>query len=514
MTGRDASAFPVRLKRSTLQYMSLPRRTLLAIAGLAPLAAKAGDTTRLVVPLATDPARLIPGLDDSSAARMVGSKIYQGLWRFSEDVQPQAELATHCQISTDGRTYSFTLRSGVAWHDGEPFTAEDVIFSLYRFHRALSTRTAPMLARITNVRAPDAQTLVLTLGEPFEPFPLLLDVLSAPIVPKHIHDRPGFALDPRQTTPVGTGPFRFASWLRLVRSEGAPLHPALDAIEFPVLDPAARLALLKSGQPVLMAGDAVDLGAAPLYRRAASMEGEILPNLASLAWLEVNHRVKPLDDPRVRLALAYAIDRAAVLREAWAGFGRPASGPVVTSARYADPQAKLPSYNPRAASGQLDAAGLRPDDTGVRARIRHLVRPSEPWPRLAAMLRTALSEIGIELVLETVSPAEWPRRIAAFDYETTGMVADQRGDPALDVAPLYTTGANASGYSNPTVDALFTTGGTPDDRRRALAQAQAILIADMAQIWLVEPLLPVVRDRRVTIRGSVYSGFGEAVVAG
>jgi peptide/nickel transport system substrate-binding protein len=493
--------------------MSLPRRALLAIAGLAPLAARAGEASRLLVPLATDPALLIPGVDDSPSTRMVGTKIYQGLWHFSGDLQPQPELATDCQISADRRTYSFTLRSGVSWHDGEPFTAEDVIFSLYRFHPALSARTASMLARITSVRAPDARTVVLTLGEPFEPFPLLLDALSAPIVPKHIHDRPGFALDPRETTPVGTGPFRFASWLRLVRSEGFAGHPALDVIEFPVLDPAARLALLQSGQPMVMAGDAVDLGATPLYRRTASVEGETPPNLASLAWLDVNHRVKPLNDSRVRRALAHAIDRAAVLRDAWAGLGRPASGPFAAGARYANPQAELLPYDPRAASRQLDA--------GVRARIRHLVHPSDPWPRLAAMLQTSLSEVGIELILETVSSAEWDRRIAAFDYETTGKLAVQRGDPALDVAPQYSAanirhaaGANTSGYSNPAVDALFVTGGAPDDRRRALVQAQAILIEDMAQIWLVEPSLPVVRDRRVTIPGGVYSDFAGAAVAG
>ncbi len=337
--------------------------------------------------------------------------------------------------------------------------------------------------------------------------------MSAPIVPKHIHDRPGFALDPHQTPPVGTGPFRFASWLRLIRSEAYAPRPPLDAIEFPVLDPAARLALLQSGQPLLMAADVVDLSAVPLYRRIAPVEGETPPNLAALAWLEVNHRVKPLDDPRVRRALATAIDRAAVLREIWAGLGRPASGPVVASAHDADPEPKLPSYNPRAASGLLGEAGLRPDDMGIRARVRHLVRPSEPWPRLAAMLRTVLGEVGIDLILETVNPAEWERRIAAFDYETTGMMAAQRGDPVLDVVPLYAAGANIGGYSNPAVDALFATGGALDDRRRVLAEAQALLIGDMAQIWLVEPSLPVVRDRRVAVPGGVYSGFAEAAVA-
>ncbi|MEJ1977225.1 MAG: ABC transporter substrate-binding protein [Acetobacteraceae bacterium] len=369
---------------------------------------------------------------------------------------------------------------------------------------------------MSSVAAPDALTVVVTLAAPFEPFLLLLDALSAPILPKHIHDRPGFALDPQQYPPIGTGPFRHAEWLRLVRFEGyagpkpAPGAVALDEIVFSILpDPAARVAALQTGRPVLMAVDAVDFAAIPRLREEHGLvlAGETTPNQAALAWLEVNHRAKPLGDAKVRQALAAAIDRAALLRDVWLGLGQVATSPVASGTRYHDPKAQLPPYDPRAASALLTAAGLRPDDDGVRAHIHHLVRPGQPWESLAAALRVALGEVGIDLVLEPVDADAWTRRIATGAYETTGMVAEQRADPALDIAQFYL--ANTAGYANPAVDALLAQAGTPDVRRAAFAEAQKRLIDDMAQIWLVEPALPVIRDPRVVTPNGVYGSFDD-----
>ena len=494
--------------------MSLSRRTLLAASLAAPFAApsRAAEPARLTIPLAAEPGGLIAGLSDEPATRLVGSKIYEGLCHFSPALQPLPSLSASCEISRDGLTYTFKLVPNVIWHDGEAFTADDVVFSLDRFHRKLSPRVGPDLERMASVQAPDALTVIVKLTAPFEPFLLVLDALSAPIVPKHIHDRPGFALDPRQFPPIGTGPFRHSEWLRLVRFDGyiGP-KPVLDEIVFPIL-PAldARLAAMQSGKPVLMVAGGADFIAIPRLHDTPGLvvAGEATPNQAVLAWLEVNHHAKPLDDARVRRALAAAIDRAALLQDIWLGFGQVATSPVASATRYHDPAARLPAFDPGAASAQLDAAGLRPDDQGVRAHIRHLVRPGEPWRSLAESLHNALSLVGVELVLEPVDDMnDWTRRIAAGAYETTAMMAEQRGDPALDVAQFYL--ANTAGYANPAVDALLAQGGTPDTRRAAFAQAQKLLIDDMAQIWLVEPTLPVARDHRVTTPNGVYGSFDD-----
>lgn len=431
--------------------MTLRRRTLLAIAGAS--LARAGEVRRLTVPLAAPPAGVIPGLNEQPECRLIGTKIYQGLVRFSPTLTPLPELAVAWTLAPDRLSYSFTLRPGITWHDGAPFTADDVVFSIDRFHRAVSPRLEPVLRRVAGVQG-DGRTVVVRLTAPDEGVLFALDAASLPIVPRHLHDHSGFGLDPRQAPPVGTGPFEVAFWLRLRRFAGfAGSPPDLDEILFTVSpDPATRLAATQTGQPTLLAANALTPGMIPrLRQQGMTILGEVTPNHAGLAWLDLNPASQALGDARVRRALTLAIDRATILREVWDGFGRAASGPVPLPAT-AD--IVLPAYDPRGAAALLTAAGLQPDDQGVRLRLRHLVQATEPWPRLGTALRRALGQVGVELSLKTVSPAAWSDRAPA-DYDTTGRMAEFGGNALLDAA------------------------------------ARARLVADAMQVWLVEPAMPV-----------------------
>ncbi len=480
--------FRAAAKPASVRVMTLRRRTLLAAAGLAagwPGASRGAGARGLVVPLAAEPAGLIPGLSDQPECRLVGTKLYQGLVRFEQPSKPLPDLAASWTVSPDGLTYSFALRPGVTWHDGAPLTAGDVVFSIDRFHRLLSPRTGPALERVVSVRADGPAVAVLVLAAPFPPLLSMLDAISLPIVPRHIHDRPGFGLaigqDPRLFRPVGTGPYRLTSWLRLTPFDNyAGLTTGLAEITFPVLpDPAARLAATQTGQPVLLAADALAFSAIPrLRQQGLSIAGQAVPNHAVLARLDLNQRTEALADERVRLALAYAIDRAAILREVWDGFGQVATGPVPAFLLRDDTSAPLPAYDPRAAAGRLDEAGLRPDDQGIRLRLRHMATAAEPWPQLAAALRTRLSQIGVELALDTVDAAEWSRRVADQAYETTGMAAEYSAADQLQSA------------------------------------ARKKLVDDVAQIWLVEPSIPVAADRRLQAPGGLYGSFAGATISG
>lgn len=486
--------FRARAKPASVRVMTLRRRTLLATAGFAgPLAraARAAGATgatganSLVAPLATEPAGLIPGLSDQHECRLIGTKLYQGLVRFSPALEALPDLAASWTVSPDGLTYTFSLRPGVTWHDGAPFTASDVVFSIDRFHRLLSPRTAPALERVVSIRADGPAAAVLVLSAPFPPLLSLLDAISAPIVPRHVHDRPGFGLqigqDPRRFQPIGTGPYRLASWLRLLPFEPfAGPAPGLAEIVFPVLpDPAARLAATQTGQPVLLAADALSFGAVPrLRQQGLSVAGETVPNHSVLVRLDLNQGAAALADERVRLALAYAVDRAAILRDVWGGFGRVATGPVPAILQRDATSATLPGYDPRAAAGRLDEAGLHPDDRGIRLRLRHLVTAAEPWPQLAAVLRDRFAQVGVELVLESVDAAEWTRRVTARAYETTGMAAEYGAADQMD------------------------------------ASARKTLVDQVTQVWLVEPSVPVAADRRLRLPGGLYSNFADASLTG
>ncbi len=493
--------FAAARNRLAWRTMSLSRRALLLAAGAAPFGARAAEPAEIVCPLAAEPEMLIPGLSDALETRLLGSKVYGGLCRFDANGVPHPDLASGWDISADGLTYVFHLRPDTTWHDSGAVTGEDVAFSIGRFHRILQPRLG--LGRVTAVRVPDRRTAVVTLAEPFEPFLRQMDAMSAPIVPQHVHDCPGFALDPRQVLPVGTGPFRVAEWLRLKRFDWfAGPKPGIAEIACPVVaDPAARLALLD--QPGALLVGPVDAAGLAEQRQNAALAWEAQAT-DEIAGLRLNRAVRPLDDARVRQGLAYAIDRAAVLRDAWLGWGRVASGPVLSGSPDRDAAVILPAYDPRVASGKFTEAGLRPDAGGVRLRLSHLVPPGEPWQRLAMRLRTTLQYAGVDLVPEAVTAAEWSRRVDAGEYETTGFIAQQTGDASLDLV--------AYAADLPEVGPLLA-GPGGDARLGALAAAQAMLVSEAARIWLVEPAVPVVRDRRLRLPGGVFGSFAMASLA-
>ena len=479
--------------------MVFTRRALLAAAAaaLGTTRAWAADTTELVCPLPIAPSGLIPGVSNGQGTRLVGAKIYRGLLRWGADGTLQPDLARTVDISADGLTHTIRLQPGVTWHDGGGFGAADVAFSITQFHRTLQPRLR--LDRVS-VATPDELTAVLTLAAPDDAFLRCLDALTLPIVPQHVHDRPGLGLDPRQTPPVGTGPFRFDDWLRLVRFEWyAGPKPALSSISFPTMpDPAARLSLALAGTPMLLAGDAVELSAIAHLRSVPTLvvDGDSSPPATTMAGLLLNPAAKPLDQAEMRLGLACAIDRDEALRSAWAGLGRVATGPTVASSLNRNDAATLPDHSPRAAAEHFNAAGLRPDDDGIRARLTFLYPPGVPWQVLFLVLRQSLAQVGIELTAAPVPPAEWARRVAAGDFQVTGFVANQTGDPARDLLP-YAAGL-------PEVAARLHSG--PDGER----DAQALLAATMPVLWLVEPALPVVRSQRLHLNGSTLGNFDEA----
>jgi peptide/nickel transport system substrate-binding protein len=479
--------------------MRLTRRTLLASAAAAsggPLAWAAG-TAEVVCPLPIAPSGLIPGVSDGQGTRLVGSKIYRGLMRWAADGTLQPDLARAIDISPDGLTYTIRLQPGVTWHDGGGFGAADVAFSIAHFHRALQPRLG--LDRVS-VATPDELTAVLTLAAPDGAFLRCLDALTLPIVAQHVHDRPGLGLDPRQIPPVGTGPFRFDGWLRLVRFEWyAGPKAVLSGISFPIIpDPAARLALALRDTPMLLAGDAVELSAIAHLRSVPTLAvaDDPSPAATTMAGLLLNPAAKPLDQAQVRLGLACAIDRDEVLRSAWAGLGRVATGPAVASSLNRNDAATLPDHSPRAAAEHFEAGGLRPGDDGIRARLQFLYPPGVPWQVLFLVIRQSLAQVGIELIAAPVPLAEWARRVGAGDYEVTGFEADQTGDPARDLRP-YATGL-------PEVTARLREG--PEGER----DAQALLVARMPVLWLAEPALPIVRSRNLHLHGSALGNFASA----
>ena len=433
--------------------MTLPRRTLLfgAVLPLAARAAESGDT--LLCPLAEPPDVLVPGVSDSIGTRLIGSNLYRGLTRLTADGTPTPDLAGWT-VSPDRLRLQFHLQPHLLWHDGTPITAADVVFSLDRLHRARNPRLD--LTRVTSIAAEDAQSVLITLSEPFEPMLAQLDVLSAAIVPQHVHDTPRWGLDPATTMPVGAGPFRWDGWLRLTRASAGSVGAttgALSAAVFPILPKLAdRVAAVRRGRPSLLLEPLMDGQSLAVLRADTTLVVEpVVPAGArpvALLWL--NAARPPLDNAAVRQALAAAIDCGALIWAVWNGF--------------ATLPGSHPAYDPQAAAAQLQAAGLRPGDDGLRAQL-HLLQPPGMAPaRLAAALTHMLGLIAVDLLTSTPDLPEWGRRLTTGDY-----------DLALDL------------------------------RERPPPDGDAILLA--------QPSLALARDGRLHLPNGVYGGFAGATLA-
>jgi peptide/nickel transport system substrate-binding protein len=486
---------------------------------------KRGGTLNAI--LTPEPPVLVLGVNAQGPTLIAASKIYQSLLKFSPKLEPLPELAKSWSVSDDKLTYTFHLQDNVTFHDGTPMTADDVIFSIMKFHMELAPRARAVFSGIAEAKAPDPHTVVLTLKAPFEPFLLMFEVTACAIVPKHIYDGTDYRNNPANQKPIGTGPFQFAEWqrgnfIRLTRFDGywKPGQPYLDAIIYRIVpDSQSRALALQTGQVQITEENDIEPFDVPRFRAQPNLTVDLegWEYFAPVSWVELNHRVKPLQDVRVRQAMSHALDRNFIVNRLWFGTARVATSPVASATRFHDPSAKLQAFDPGAAKQLLDAAGLKPNAQGVRFTIKHLALPyGEVWTRFSEYFRAAMHQVGIEVLLESTDAGNWASRLANWDYETTVNFVYQYGDPTLGVERTYVSSnikkiafTNTGGYSNPKVDALFAQAresGDPAVRQKAFYAVQQVLNEEVPQIWTMELLFPTIYDKKV--HNAVQLGTG------
>ncbi|MBE9606577.1 ABC transporter substrate-binding protein [Acetobacteraceae bacterium H6797] len=485
---------------------------------------RGGTLTTIVNP---EPPILHIGINNQAPTLIVGGKIFQGLLRYDDKLNPMPELAKSWTVSPDGLTYTFELQEGVTFHDGKPMTADDVIFSIMKFHMEVSPRARGVFENIAEGVAAGPTTAKFTLKKPFEPFLLMFDVTVSAIVPKHLFDGQDYRQAPAVQKPIGTGPFKFVQWergnfIKLERYDGywKQGQPYLDGIIYRVIpDSQSRRLAIESGQVILTQSNDIEPFDVPQLKTRPNLDVQTKgwEYFGPLSWVEFNHRVKPLDDVRVRRALTMAVDKNFIAQRLWFGIGKAATGPFHSATRFYDANAKAPSFNVNEAKKLLDEAGLKPNAQGVRFTIKHMSLPyGEVFTRLGEYLRQAFRQVGVELVLESVDVGTWAQRTANWDFDTTINYLYQYGDPTLGVARSYISTnikkilfSNVSGYSNPKVDQLFAEGGAAakaEDRKKAFDEVQKILVDEVPLLWLLEMSFPTIHDKK--LRNVITSGSG------
>nr|WP_108663363.1 ABC transporter substrate-binding protein [Acuticoccus kandeliae] len=504
---------------------------LAALVAVGPAAAQTAGG-RLNVVIQPEPPGLMLGLLQNGPVQMVAGNIYESLLRYDTDLNPMPSLAQSWEVSEDGLTYTFHLKEGVTWHDGEPFSSADVLFSVDEFLRETHPRLRVSLGHVDTIEAPDANTIVFKLKEPFGPFLGIFEVGTMPIVPKHIYEGTDFANNPANATPIGTGPFKFKEWVKgsyihLVKNENYHVEgmPYLDEIYWQVIpDAASRAVAFETGEIDVLPGGSVENWDIP---RLTAMDGVCSTGkgweyFAPHSWAWLNNREGPTADKRFRQAIMYAMDREMMRDVIWSGFGQVAKGPVSSKTKFFDKELPNYDYDPDKARALLEEMGY--DGTPVRL----LPLPyGETWQRWAEAMKQNLEEVGIKVEMEATDVAGWNQKVSDWDYDIAFTYLYQYGDPALGVARNYISSNiakgnpwnNVEGYSNETVDTLFTEAAVTvgaDNRQKLYDEAQEILVEDVPVAWLIEIEFPTiyrcnVKDLVTTAIG-VNDGFMDAYV--
>ncbi|MER1968932.1 ABC transporter substrate-binding protein [Castellaniella sp. GW247-6E4] len=503
--------------------------------GLAPSAQAATQGGTLVVVTTPEPNLLTNALSSAVTVTEVGTKVYDGLLEYDMEMRPVPSLAESWEVSPDGKTVVFKLRHGVTWHDGRPFTSADVQFSLLQVVKLYHARGPGNLGPVTAIETPDEHTAVFRLEHPYPPLLKGLSSAEAPILPKHLYEGTDIRNNPANNAPVGTGPFMFKSWDRgsaitLVRNpnywrEG---RPYLDRLIFRFIgDSGTRSAVMENGEAqVATFGSIVP---AEMKRLASLPDLEIAEGgyeaLAPILSLEINNKRPPLDNRKVRQAIAYAIDRKFIADNIWFGFGKPAVGPIssvyASSGIFTDSGIVRYDVADRIerAKRLLDEAGFPEKEGGVRFSLVHDVSPyGEDYRRLGEYLRQALGKIGIKVTLRNEDWGAWVRRIYTdYDYDFTSGWFVGMGDPTLGAQRLYVSRTiksgipfnNATRYSDPEIDGLWERVAVEQDaakRNEAFHQIQRKLTEDSPLIWLLE--LHMVSLQSKQVKGLITSPLG------
>jgi len=441
-----------------------------------------------------------PFIGYSATAYEVFHLNYDFLVGRGTDLEPRPELATSWSVSDDGLVWTFKLREGVKWHDGEPFTSEDVAFTYnYIIENQLANFTS-YTENIEKAVAVDPLTVEMVCSQPKAD----MLYLWIPIVPEHIWaEIPGAraGLDYQPELPlVGTGPFQVVevkkgSYVKLVRNPYYWKQPAIDEVLIEVYQNADTMTQeLKSGLLdyawALPAAQFEALAAEPgLQTNAADIRYFSSVSLNTYTGKESLGN-PALRDPAFRRALAWAVDRQRLVDIAFGGFGTVAQGiitPDVPAYFWTPAPDATYGFDLAKAGEMLDAAGYpladgkRMGKDGEPIELRVYVRSASTESQSAGKLLAGwFKDLGLQIVLETLSDAAiidrwYNMKGAEFAPDVDMVVWGFAGyaDPNF-ILSVFTTGQiggwNDSFFSDPAYDDLF------------LQQSQTIDQAERRQI--------------------------------
>jgi peptide/nickel transport system substrate-binding protein len=444
--------------------------------------ARAGEVTNL------DPHK-VPAFTSIRVFELV----YSYVMRLDDKLGVQPELAESAPtVSSDGKQVTVKLRKGVKFHNGDPLTSADVKFT---FERIIDPKTASVarsfFADVATVTAPDDSTVVFDLKTPNAALVAYMTHPNTGIVSKKIAEaNPDLS---KKETMIGSGPFKLVEWvpdnfMRFEKNKDYYVsgQPYLDGVRINVVpDETGIAAALRT-----KAADMAILVDAKVARTLRSEQGVTLSAKPSLSYnlLFLNTKRKPLDNLKVRQAIAYAIDRKAIIDAVAFGEGE-VTGPIAPAlANYALPTSEYALYKRDVAKAKqlLQESGVGPVSFTM---LTQLTEPAYAKD-IAQLVQAQLAEVGITMNIQTLEFTQWVDRWLKADFDAAPGLNGGGPDPDFYVFRYFTDDGNlnfVTSYKNPvSSEALKTARATTDvaKRKELYATAQRELVNGVPFVWL------------------------------
>ena len=440
-------------------------------------------------------------LDDSldphqtvaAGTREVLFNIFEGLVKPNSDGEMIPAVAEKYTLSEDGTTYTFTLREGVKFHNGQTVTAEDVVYSINRCAAVPEGQEKPLVAAfsaVKSVEALDEKTVAVTIAQRDLEF---ISYMTAAIIPADYENQ--------DTAPVGTGPFRFVSRTpqqdfvmeRFEDYWGAPAW--LDKVTYKICENADALVMNLNGGSIDLCAHLTSAQASQLNQSFQVLEGTM--NLVQAIYL--NNQAKPFDNQLVRQALCYAIDRQGIMDMVADGHGTAVGSSIYPAfTKYFLPELVDKYPHDVAKAKELLAQAGYPDGFDMTISVPNNYQPHMDTAEVVA---EQLREAGINV---TIQPVEWSTWLDTIyngrQFQATVVGVDAANMTARAMLERFTSdyGKNFINYNNPAYDTLFQQAINAQDEatQTDLYKQMEAMLADTAANVYIQDLCDLVAMRQ------------------
>lgn len=440
-------------------------------------------------------------LDDSldphqtvaAGTREVLFNIFEGLVKPNSDGEMIPAVAEKYTLSEDGTTYTFTLREGVKFHNGQTVTAEDVVYSINRCAAVPEGQEKPLVAAfsaVKSVEALDEKTVAVTIAQRDLEF---ISYMTAAIIPADYENQ--------DTAPVGTGPFKFVSRTpqqdfvmeRFEDYWGAPAW--LDKVTYKICENADALVINLNGGSIDLCAHLTSAQASQLNQNFQVLEGTM--NLVQAIYL--NNQAKPFDNQLVRQALCYAIDRQGIMDMVADGHGTAVGSSIYPAfTKYFLPELVDKYPHDVAKAKELLAQAGYPDGFDMTISVPNNYQPHMDTAEVVA---EQLREAGINV---TIQPVEWSTWLDTIyngrQFQATVVGVDAANMTARAMLERFTSdyGKNFINYNNPAYDTLFQQAINAQDEatQTDLYKQMESMLADTAANVYIQDLCDLVAMRQ------------------